>query len=242
MPYKNRQNDKNTEYSGIKELLALELMENYNSSIVFDSLRYTSKVNKIIDFGAGIGTLSLIFRKKYNKENLCIEIDPLNQKYLEKRNFKYFNNIENLSKKVDLVFSSNVLEHIKNDLKIMRLIRKKINNDGFLFLYLPANFILWTKLDEAVGHYRRYDKTRLRELCKKSGFRIISIHYADSLGFFITMFWKLFNKFNQKSLPSKNFLIIYDNFIFPISRVLDNFGFKYLLGKNIVLVAKKVKS
>ena len=99
--------------------------------------------------------------------------------------------------------------------------------------------ILWSKLDEVVGHYRRYEISKLRKLLKKAGFKIIKINYSDSLGFFITLIWRFLNKVNKNPLPSKRSLIFYDRFIFPFSRIIDSFGFKYLIGKNIVLVAKK---
>ena len=85
--------DKNiTDYTGIQELLNLEIMENYNISIVKDSLFFKNKINKIIDFGAGIGTLSLIFRDKFKKEPICIEIDKTNINYLKKRNLNFLYN------------------------------------------------------------------------------------------------------------------------------------------------------
>ena len=214
-------------------------MKNYNQSIVIDAIRCHLNAKRIVDFGAGIGTLSKIFRNKFNKDPICIEIDEININYLKKRNFTFLNNIENLKESVDLVFSSNVLEHIKDDYAILTLIRKKLKNNGKIFLYLPAKMILWSKLDEVVGHYRRYEISKLRKLLKKAGFKIIKINYSDSLGFFITLIWRFLNKVNKNPLPSKRSLIFYDRFIFPFSRIIDSFGFKYLIGKNIVLVAKK---
>ena len=121
----------------------------------------------------------------------------------------------------------------------MASLRNKLNDDGILFLYLPANMILWTKLDEIVGHYRRYEISKLKILIKKAGFKLMTIHYADFLGFFITLLWKFLNNINNKSLPSKFILSFFDRFIFPLSRTLDNLGLRYLIGKNIILVAKK---
>ena len=233
------QDENITDYSGIDELLKLEIMQNYNESIVQDSLSYNNKLNKIIDFGAGIGTLSLIFREKYKKEPFCIEIDKNNIYYLKKRNFKYFQDINEISFQADLIFSSNVLEHIKNDYLTLIDFRRHLDHNGFLFLYLPAKKILWTKLDEVVGHYRRYEISRLRKLCEDTGFKVIKLHYADSLGFFTAIIWKIINIFINQTLPSKTSLKIYDKYIFPISRLLDKLGFKYLIGKNIVLLAKK---
>ena len=88
---------------------------------------------------------------------------------------------------MDLIFSSNVLEHIKDDYQILKDIKKKLRKDGTLFLYVPAKMILWSKLDESVGHYRRYEISKLRALCRKSGFKIVKIHYADFVGFFVTL-------------------------------------------------------
>ena len=34
-------------------------------------------------------------------------------------------------------------------------------------------------------------------------------------------------------------LPIYDKFIWPLSKLLDNLGLKYLFGKNLLLLAKK---
>lgn len=232
--------NKNTlTYTGLQELLILEALKNYNNSIVYDALNYLPNAKTIIDFGAGIGTLSLILRNKYKKEPICIEIDQTNIEYLYKRNFAVFQNIEDLSQTVDLIISSNVLEHIEDDYKILTSLRKKLNDDGILFLYLPANMILWTKLDEIVGHYRRYEISKLKILIKKAGFKLITIHYADFLGFFITLLWKFLNNINNKSLPSKFILSFFDRFIFPLSRTLDKLGLRHLIGKNIILIAKK---
>jgi len=233
------QDNNSSEYSGIEELVKLELMKNYNNAIVEDSLFLRGEINRIIDFGAGIGTLSLIFREKYKKDTLCVEIDKNNINYLKNRNFKCVQNIDDISIKADLIFSSNVLEHVKNDYEILNNLRRHLDDNGFLFLYLPANNILWTKLDEVVGHYRRYEKSRLRKLCKDTGFKIIKMKYADSIGFFTTIIWKIMNRFINQTLPSEASLKIYDKYIFPISRFLDKIGFRYLIGKNIILVAQK---
>ena len=80
------------------------------------AMKYASKTKTVIDFGAGIGTLSLIFRDKFNIQPLCLEIDKANKEYLEKRGFSI---VDELDDKVDLFFSSNVLEHIEDDLSVL---------------------------------------------------------------------------------------------------------------------------
>lgn len=67
----------NSEYSGLDELLSTEVMKNYNSFLVSMAMKYASNTKTVVDFGAGIGTLSLIFRDKFKIQPLCLEIDKL---------------------------------------------------------------------------------------------------------------------------------------------------------------------
>ena len=68
-----------------------------------------------------------------------------------------FDEIDDISG-IDFVFSSNVLEHIKDDIEVLKAIRNKLSDNGELYLYLPAHMILMSRIDEVVGHYRRYSK------------------------------------------------------------------------------------
>ncbi len=226
-------------YSGFNELMILEEMNNYNKFIVSQSLKYKKNLNQVIDFGAGIGTLSIIFRDKFNLTPLCIEIDDVNKEYLKNRNFNVFDSLEEISSKSDLIFSSNVLEHIQDDLNILRQMKNKLTDEGLIYLYLPAKMSLWTDLDETVGHYRRYEINEIREKCKSCGLKIVALHYSDSAGFFATLLMKFFGYKSNIGLGSVCLFKFYDKWLFPISKILDIIGFKYLFGKNLILVAKK---
>ena len=79
------QNLDNQKYSGLRELLNIELMTNYNNSIVEDSIKNKAHINTIVDYGAGIGTLSKIFLE-YSKDHLN-ELD--NNKLSKYKNAPY---------------------------------------------------------------------------------------------------------------------------------------------------------
>ena len=233
-----KQTKENTEYSGLQELLNLEEIKNYNSSIVKESLKNTVSPKNVIDFGAGIGTLSMIFRE-FSINTQCIEIDEVNKDYLIKRNFSVFDSLSQLKDSADLIFSSNVLEHIEDDLSILKELKKKLSPEGIIFLYLPAKMILWSKMDDVVGHYRRYEINDLKKKCEIAGLKIQSLHYADSIGFFASFAIKLFGYNKNSGIGSLSSLKFYDKWIFPLSKFLDSIGFKYLLGKNLILIASK---
>ena len=44
------QNKEQSVYSGLKELLILESLKNYNNTIVYDAVKFTSNSLEIVDF------------------------------------------------------------------------------------------------------------------------------------------------------------------------------------------------
>ena len=233
------QNSKNSKYSGVNEKFNMEVMTNYNNHIFEVALNYFKNVKKCLDFGAGIGTLALILRKKFNINPVCIEIDEDNINYLKKRKFKFFKNLKGAPTENDLIFSSNVLEHIEDDQNTLNLMKKKLKKNGILYLFLPAKMFLWSGMDEAVGHYRRYEFKEIKMKCERAGFEIKKIQYVDSIGFFASLAIKFFGYNINDGLGSKKSIKFYDKYIFPISKIFDMIGFKYLFGKNLLIVAKK---
>ena len=234
------QDNNQKEYSGLSELLSIDkYMPKYNSYIMELCSDLTKNKNKVVDFGAGIGTLSLIYKDLYKKEPICVEIDEKNIKLLEDKGLKVFEKITDIPEHIDLVFSSNVFEHIKDDEGTLKEISKKLSKGGVLYLYLPAHEILKTKLDETVGHYRRYSKRDILSKLESSGFVVTKVHYADSVGFFLTLLTKIFRYNPISDIGSTTSLKLYDKYLLPISKLLDRLGGKYIIGKNIVISAKK---
>ena len=109
---------------------------------------------------------------------------------------------------------------------------------GGLGIFVPANKFLYSHIDKKLGHYRRYSRNELMNIVSQSGFQIESCAYVDCLGVFAWLFLKIFKLGINDT--SSLLLSTYDKFIWPISKTLDKFGFKYLFGKNLILLAKKV--
>lgn len=229
-----------SDYSGLEELILFEeCMPLYNNSIVNLIFKETQDSLTVLDFGAGIGTLSDLYEKKSSIKPLCIEIDSTNIEFLTNRGFKSYKHIDEVSKKLDSVFSSNVLEHIEDDVKTLKMIHRKMNHNSKIVLYLPAFMLLFSGLDEAVGHYRRYSKKEIQTKLKQAGFKILDSRYVDSIGFFASLFVRLVGYNPENGLGSKRSFKIYDRIIFPLSLFFDAIGFRFLFGKNIFVVAQK---
>jgi hypothetical protein len=68
----------NTSYSCTDELICIENnLPNYNRHIVKLISQYCRSTDKILDFGAGIGTLANLFDSKFNID--CLEINEGNR-------------------------------------------------------------------------------------------------------------------------------------------------------------------
>ena len=229
-------------YAGTALLLNLELgLANYNTSIIklfSDGLNYES--GPVLDFGAGNGTLAEIWREKFGITPFCSEIDPNLRFELEKKGFKTIKDMKLERRKFSYIYTSNVLEHIENDLAALKELNRVLAKGGRLAIYVPAMPYLFSELDFNVGHFRRYTKKYLSHILKESDFRIISIKYADSLGFFAALLIKILGFGPDKMLGSFSSLSFYDEKIFPISKFFDNIGVSNFFGKNLIVIAEKI--
>ena len=137
----------------------------------------------------------------------------------------------------DGIICSEVLEHIEDDGTAIKEFHRTLNENGKLFLSVPANPKLWDKSDEWAGHKRRYTKERLMELLKMNGFKIIDIHYW---GFPLTRFYhrQIYLK-TLKNEKLKNIKIKkHSKYLANIFKV-DNLFNKLPWGIGLIVVAQK---
>lgn len=70
------------------------------------------------------------------------------------------------------VFAFEVLEHIRDDTAALVSWRKWLAPGGRLIITVPAHMESWTESDEAVGHYRRYERDALCRLVQDCGYTV----------------------------------------------------------------------
>ena len=103
------------------------------------------------------------------------------------------------------VFAFEVLEHIQDDAGALINWRKWLDPEGCLIITVPAHMKSWTASDEAVGHYRRYERDALCRLLENCGF---TVDVFWSYGFPLTAFTRrvrpLLYKYRSKALYGKS--------------------------------------
>jgi SAM-dependent methyltransferase len=240
------QNFENLRYHGTTELVAGEKsLTNYNNYIVncfikFSGVRESKSVSfSAMDFGAGIGTLAQIWSSKTQSTLMCVEIDSNQADILRSRGFEVQGTINENSSKYDFIYSSNVLEHIEDDLSILKSLNASLKCNGRIGIYVPAFEFLFSDLDLAVGHFRRYRKKDLSSKLTKAGFRPLRIRYVDSLGFPASLILRLLGFKSKLNIGGDRSLRLYDRYIFPVSIFFDKIGFQFILGKNLFVIAEK---
>lgn len=196
-------------------------------------------VNNAVDFGAGIGTFSDSLLG-HAQRTTSVEIDPVHRAVLIAKGFEVASLEEIPDSSVDYVYSLNVLEHIEDDVGLLRRISKIVRPGGRIFIYVPALNVLWSSMDDLVGHVRRYDRPMLTQALRAAGLQVLQARYADSAGLVATLGYKLVGRSDGK-VDSRT-IRLFDRYAFPAGRVLDRVGMQYLAGKNLYAIAEKPRT
>lgn len=205
---------------------------------------------KTLECGIGFGSLSKLIIEKTKTDLTLLDIDKkairkAKQMFLEKVKYLVFDlENENLVNKLsrhnfDTVILINVMEHIKNDEKLLFNYSKILKKKGKLIIFVPAFEALFGNMDKLAGHYRRYDKKELKEKLYKANFLVKEIFYVNPIGFFA---WFLNNKiFKVKNLNSRAVnkqTEFFDKYLLKISILMQALT-KTILGQSIFAIAEK---
>ena len=241
------QSASNPEFSGSQQLLDSEIgLFRYTSDIVAMfykrlNLKKHVKENKgrVLEFGSGTGFLAQLFNDNFGIRPDCVELDPVLAQLNLDKGFNCFRYLKDSKQDYAAIYTSNVLEHIEDDKGALSELYSALISGGGLAIYVPAHAFLFTKMDYQVGHVRRYGRVELKRKVINAGFKIESLSYADSLGFFATLLVKMIGYRGTGDLGSSRSLLLYDRFVFPISKTLDRLGARHFIGKNLILIARK---
>jgi SAM-dependent methyltransferase len=225
-------------YSGTENLEVMAEAENYNRyllSLITERLRPNDRV---LDFGAGAGTFATRLHDA-GARVVAVEPDAGLRHRLTALGIPTRPSLAEVGDgSIDLVYTLNVLEHIADDAAAAREIARVLSPGGCLVAYVPAFAILWTAMDDRVGHLRRYRRAGLVELLAAAGFRVTYAGYVDSLGFAASLAYRITRQVD--GAINRRALRLYDRLIFPLSRVLDHL-LSRVIGKNLLVVATKDK-
>ena len=209
---------------------------------IFENLLKKIDLNEpeILDYGSGVGA-NLSILKKFSKNVDAYEPNSEMHKLIKE---KYKVNVINkIEKKYDLIFLTDVIEHIEDDKAQMKNIVDLLKNNGHLLITVPAYQFLFSEKDKMLHHFRRYNKKTLLNILPNN-IQIEKISYFNFFLFFPIAFTILFFKFfkmqfidNVEKTPNKliNYLMYK---IFSLEKKFLNF-INFPFGISIILFIKK---
>lgn len=143
--------------------------------------------------------------------------------------------VEAEEQRFDAIVLINVLEHILDDRAALDGLRQRLVPGGHLLLFVPALELLFSRLDEKLGHYRRYHLGALRRLVEQAGLTVLDARYFDAAG---VLPWYLVNTLGKKTSFDARMARVYDRVFVPVGRRLERLG-RPPIGKNVVLIAQR---
>ena len=81
----------------------------------------------------------------------------------------------------DCVTMLDVLEHLRDDRRALCEVERVLKPGGVLVLTVPAYGHLWSAHDEALHHFRRYEKPELRARLREAGLHVDKLSFAMSM-------------------------------------------------------------
>jgi len=220
------------------ELEFFDAAKNWRRYQFENILKYIN--SSVLDVGPGTGNNIQYYKDKASQITL-LEINKnlansLKLKFDDDKKIIVLNtDIHSQEKKFDTILYMDVLEHIEDDKKEINKALKQLNSGGNLIFFVPAYQFLYSDFDKAIGHIKRYNKKFFLSFKKDENITIIELKYIDSIGFFIAVLNKLFNKDNKESIGWG--VKIWDKLIF-LSKIMDLISLNKF-GKSLFCIMKK---
>jgi 2-polyprenyl-3-methyl-5-hydroxy-6-metoxy-1,4-benzoquinol methylase len=203
----------------------------------------------ILEIGSGIGNISIFFLTA----NATITLSDTDEFYIQKlkNEFHSFQTLKEvlridiqdpffettyayMKQQYDSIFLLNVLEHITDDSGAIKNCNFLLKPGGSLLILTPAYPSLYSKLDKALGHYRRYTLSRLNSLLQKNNMLPTKSFYFNALGIGAWFYVKILR---LKTIPSPEMGLF--NKLVPFAKIIDKIFFRKIGLSAIIVGAKK---
>jgi SAM-dependent methyltransferase len=193
-----------------------------------------------LEVGAGMGTNTRFLGAGVKGKFVCLEPDPQLAarltKAVEKEGHTQFEivcgTLPALENRLfDTILYIDVLEHIQDDRNELLAAASHLRAGGHLIVLSPAHQSLFSPFDAAIGHFRRYSISMLRDISPAS-LQLKRLRYLDCVGLAASSANRLMLR---QAMPTAAQLAFWDGWMVPVSRVLDKVVF-HRFGKTVFAV------
>jgi len=150
---------------------------------VIRQVKKLPKAKTFLDIGCGAGDLDCLLARDFGMKGVGLDYsetaiktaNALKKHYGINKglDFKLIDGkIPKNTKKADVVICLEVLEHVKDDKKLLKELVGLSNK--YIIISVPAKKDLFTHSDVLAGHFRRYEKKELKEMLGHNNLQILS--------------------------------------------------------------------
>jgi SAM-dependent methyltransferase len=199
----------------------------------------------VLDHGAGTGALTA---RLVEQASRVIALEPdarlvevLQQRFAEDARVQVLQGTIDAylerygARSLDAAISSNVLEHLPDDVACLSRLREALRPGGALCVYVPARAELFGSLDENVGHLRRYTRSLLRQRLEQAGFFVQWVRYVNLAG---ALPWLVTGRVLKRPAIAATKLGFFDRFVFPVSSRIEGL-LPLPYGLNVAALARR---
>lgn len=84
---------------------------------------------------------------------------------------------------LNYVTALDVLEHVEADAAVVRGFHRLLKPGGIAAVTVPASMALWSDWDEALHHFRRYDRPQLKALFPSAEWELLYVNYTNVVAY-----------------------------------------------------------
>lgn len=150
-----------------------------NKLIVWALNKYCKDFQSFLEVGCGTGYVLSGVSKEFPRATLlgseiftaglsfaAARLPSVNFIQMDARNIPY-------REEFDVIGAFDVLEHIEDDMAVLREVRAALKANGFVFMTVPQHNWLWSPVDEYACHVRRYSASELEDKLESVGFDVV---------------------------------------------------------------------
>ncbi len=204
---------------------------------------------RVLEIGSGIGNISKFFVEagfeimltdlrevycQHLEEEFSSKPNVLGVATIDLTDPDFDTNYADYLGSFDTVFAMNVVEHIYDDALATANCHKLLRKDGHIIILVPAFQWLYNAFDNALEHYRRYNKARLNTLLTSNKFEIIHSQYFNAAGI---LGWFVSGKLMKNDTIPEGQMQLYNKLV-PIFKLIDRIIFRSF-GLSVVSVGVK---
>lgn len=151
------------------------------NELIYWVVKRFAKGGSFIDLGGGNGFVSRRLQDISDLSVIMVEPGKTGCENASRRGVQgvFHGTIDDFvpGKRFDNIGMFDVLEHIPEDLTFLKSLHERLEDDGRIFMTVPAYKFLWSDEDVSAGHYRRYTISKLQGIAFESGFEVYFSSY-----------------------------------------------------------------